>query len=1624
MTPPAVAVYASAPAFHPVRLTVDRSAAIHAAGVALAQSLAKGRQIDAAALRSAMERAFGASDASGAWVWKDAYEAVEAAQVLFLRQFGPFILCAAKSPASLLALLEKIGSLLPTEKRRSESSQALQQFSTPIELAYVAARAAGIRPGDFVLEPSAGTGMLAVHAEIAGATLALNEWAEERHGLLRALFPKVSVARHDGAQIHDRLDVRIRPSVILMNPPFSASPLIEGRHPNATFEHIRSALARLEPNGRLVAITGESFSPYGRSWRSAFEKLQATGTLVATIPMRRGFFRRHGTDVESRLTVFDKVPAARAEGFPVPVGAVQSLQGLLERVEELVPPRLRDDAPAAGTSVAPTPATTPSVPVISSSPVPCPPAQVTRLSAFRRVPLPQAAPLAVVSKGTVAPSVEPSIRPLPLVIPRTTPVDPRDQNAPAGDGLITAVVTAKAPVLIADAVAKADITSSSPAPLENVELAYDLRDWSTPSADVLDAGLYEPYAVQSIVIEGAKPHPTVLVQSAAMASVAPPKPSYRPDLPRAVIEDGILSDAQLESVVYAGEAHAQLLGGTFTVNETYDNVEPAAEDAENVVQFRRGFYLGDGTGAGKGRQVAGIVLDNWLKGRRKALWISKSDKLLEDAQRDWAALGQEKFQIVPLSRFKQGTPVTLNEGILFTTYATLRSDERQGRDGVVKASRLKQVIDWLSGTTSMTTVNTAAAVSETAAGIASTDDHPSASGDICTRVYGAGSTSSAGAAASATSPCVAVPACGPSSPLASPASTFDGVIVFDEAHAMANAAGEKGERGDKAASQQGKAGLRLQNALPGARVLYVSATGATTVSNLAYATRLGLWGSTDMPFVTREAFVEAMESGGIAAMEVLARDLKALGLYTARALSYAGVEVEMLEHSLTPEQVRIYDAYASAFEIIHNNLNAALEAAGITGEGGKSYNKNAKSAAKSAFESNKQRFFNHLITAMKVPSLIKAIEHDMDAGHASVIQIVSTNEALLERRLAEIPTAEWNDLTVDITPREYVLDYLAHSFPTQLFEVYSDADGNLQSRPAIDEHGNPIQSREAVERRDRLIEHLASLPAVQGALDQIIQRFGTDMVAEVTGRSRRIVAKPNPDGSQRLCVENRAASANLGETRAFQGDQKRILVFSDAGGTGRSYHAERSAKNQRLRVHYLLEPGWKADNAIQGLGRTNRTNQVQPPLFRPVASDVKGEKRFLSTIARRLDTLGAITRGQRQTGGQGMFRAEDNLESVYGRLALRQLYQLIYAGKVEGCSLERFEGATGLNLTDRDGSLLEELPPITTFLNRILALPIALQNRLFEVFESLMEAAVDGAMQAGTFDVGVETVRAESLIVQEQRVIATHRASGATTSLMTLLRKDRTEITGIDEALAQRGSNGRAKLMLNRQSGRAALVMPTTSLMLDDGTVAPRVRLIRPTQRDVMTMDALQKSQWRDVSEHSFLSAWEHEVAETPQFTESRFHMVVGLLLPVWKQFPEENTRVYRLQTDCGQRLIGRLVSPATAAALKETLLSEAPALSAEDAATTIIRDNTGLILRDGLALKRSLVMGCQRIELTGFSDLDVQRLKALGLMSEIIAWKLRLFVPVGDDAPAILAKLFDLHPLLRIVPSARTNAA
>ncbi len=1442
MTMISASATATAAATLPLDINPEPAAAIFSAAGLLLPHLERGERVDAAVLRAAMETAFGASDAAGAWDWKTAYDACEAATVLFLRKYGHTLFRKAGTPAARLSALTKIAGLLPTHSRRSTESQTFQQFSTPIPLGLVAAHAAAITPADRVLEPSAGTGLLAIIAEIAGGTLVLNELADTRARLLSLLFPAISVTHFDAAQIDDHLDPAVTPSVVLMNPPFSVMANVEGRMADAAYRHFTSALARLAPGGRLVTITGASFAPDNPAWRDIFMRLQERGQIVFSAAIDGSVYAKHGTTFPTRLTVIDKRPADDPAVFPVEPGIAPDAATLLGWLTEHLPERL---------------------------------------------------------------AVDPSV-----MVPATPAAAPRSVR-----GYINRA-------------AKVAPTTAPLAEPEGVPLAYETIDGPTGEGGRLSDGIYEGYGLQSIRIIGSQAHPTKLVQSAAMASVAPPKPNYRPRLP-AHIHD-LLSDAQLETVIYAGEAHADHLAGSWTVDATFDMVSAAREDAKDAVRFRRGFMIGDGTGVGKGRQSAAIILDNWLQGRRKAVWISKSDKLIEDAQRDWSALGMERLLVTPLSRFPQGRPITLPEGVLFTTYATLRSDDRGS-----KVSRVRQIVEWLG-------------------------------------------------------------------------SDFDGAIIFDEAHAMANAGGGKGERGDVAASQQGRAGLRLQHALPNARIVYVSATGATTVHNLAYAQRLGLWGGEDFPFSTRTEFVEAIEDGGVAAMEVLARDLRALGLYTARSLSFDGVEYELVEHALSSEQTRIYDAYAGAFAIIHNHLDAAMEAANITGASG-TLNRQAKSAARSAFESAKQRFFGHLLTSMKTPTLIRSISSDLEAGHAAVIQIVSTGEALMERRLAEMPTEEWNDVRMDITPREYVLSYLETSFPVQLYEPFTDSEGNLSSRPVYRD-GQPVESREAVARRDELIAQLASLPPVPGALDQIVQHFGTELVAEVTGRSRRIVRKSTPSGGDRLVVETRAAAANLAETQGFMDDTKRILIFSDAGGTGRSYHAELSARNTRLRVHYLLEPGWKADAAIQGLGRTHRTNQAQPPLFRPIATNVKAEKRFLSTIARRLDTLGAITRGQRQTGGQGLFRPEDNLESLYACDALRQLYLLLVRGKIEGCTLDRFETATGLKLMDANG-IKDELPHITTFLNRLLALTIELQGVLFTAFEQLLTAKIEGAIASGVYDVGLETLTAEGFTVTDRQTIYTHPSTGAETRLLTIAQRTRNRPVTLDEALGHLGEPG-ARLLVNERSGRAAVQISATSIMLDDGEIERRVRLVRPMESHTVPLKMMGETHWIEAERSTFATAWATELAGVPEFSDSTIHIVAGLLLPIWKRLPNESTRVYRLQTDEGERIVGRKVSPAWAAHATTT---GAATLTPADAFMALMDGRTVLDLAEGLQLRRVRVMGANRIELSGFTDTMRKRLTAYGLFHEIISWKLRMFVPTGAAGPAVLERLLDRYPLQRI---------
>ena len=658
------------------------------------------------------------------------------------------------------------------------------------------------------------------------------------------------------------------------------------------------------------------------------------------------------------------------------------------------------------------------------------------------------------------------------------------------------------------------------------------------------------------------------------------------------------------------------------------------------MRFRRGFMLGDGTGAGKGRQVAGIILDNWMQGRRKAVWISKSDKLIEDAQRDWSALGMERLLVTPLSRFPQGTPIRSTEGILFTTYATLRSDDRGE-----KLSRVKQIVEWLG-------------------------------------------------------------------------SDFDGVIIFDESHAMQNAAGGKGERGDQrrlAAGPRGAAAAARPARMPASSMSRRPARPPSTISPMPSGSASGaarISRSRPAPSSSRRSRTAASRRWRCwrATCGRSASTPPARSPMTASNTSWSST-------SSPPSSVRIYDAYAGAFAIIHNNLDAAMQAANITG---------SERHAEPAGQVGRALGLRERQAALLRPSAHRDEDADPDPldRARSRGRPCRRHPDRLDRRSADGTAAGRDpDRGMERRPRRHhaarICPRLSRPFlpGAALRAVHRQRGQSLVSRPVFRD-GQPVESREAVARRDELIEQLASLPPVPGALDQIVQRFGTDMVAEVTGRSRRIVRKER----RASLVESRAGVANLAETQAFMDDAEAHPRLLRRRRHRAQLSRRLSARNQRLRVHYLLEPGWKADAAIQGLGRTNRTNQAQPPLFRPIATDVKAEKRFLSTIARRLDTLGAITRGQRQTGGQGLFRPEDNLESALCPRCAAPALSAARARQGRGLLARRFEDATGLKLMDANG-IKDELPPITTFLNRLLALTIDLQGILFAAFEQLADRA-------------------------------------------------------------------------------------------------------------------------------------------------------------------------------------------------------------------------------------------------------------------------------------------------------------
>merc|ERR1719347_2457943 len=203
----------------------------------------------------------------------------------------------------------------------------------------------------------------------------------------------------------------------------------------------------------------------------------------------------------------------------------------------------------------------------------------------------------------------------------------------------------------------------------------DQEDEEVAAEDEEDMGVIETYSnYKPVKLQVGKPHPDSVVETASLASVEPPDVWYELSLPEEVIEERKLSALQLESIVYASQQHEHFL-----------------PDGN-----RAGFLIGDGAGVGKGRTIAGVIYENYLKGRKRAIWVSVSNDLKYDAERDLKDIGADKVEVFFLSKMKyakinSAVNNNVKKGVLFATYSALIGESQGG--GKYK-SRLKQILHW------------------------------------------------------------------------------------------------------------------------------------------------------------------------------------------------------------------------------------------------------------------------------------------------------------------------------------------------------------------------------------------------------------------------------------------------------------------------------------------------------------------------------------------------------------------------------------------------------------------------------------------------------------------------------------------------------------------------------------------------------------------------------------------------------------------------------------------------------------------------------------------------------------------------------------------------------------------
>lgn len=910
--------------------------------------------------------------------------------------------------------------------------------------------------------------------------------------------------------------------------------------------------------------------------------------------------------------------------------------------------------------------------------------------------------------------------------------------------------------------------------------------------EVQELGHAETYAnyMPSKLNIGIK-HPDPVVETSSLSSVEPQDVWYKLAIPETTIENGELSALQLEAIVYASQRHEVIL--------------PSGD--------RAGFLIGDGAGVGKGRTVAGVIYENYLLGRKRALWLSVSNDLKVDAERDLRDIGAGRIEVHSLNKMKYAKISSkengsIKKGVIFATYSSLIGESQSS--GKYK-TRLKQLLKWcgkdFDGVIIFDECHKAKNLCPTGS------SKPTKTGqtvlELQNRLPKARIVYASATGATETKNMAYMTRLGLWGP-GTPFKEFNDFIQAVERRgvgAMELVAMEMKLRGMYIARQLSFQGVTFRiedipleenfiKCYNKSVQLWVTAKDrfqkAADLMDAEHRMKKTMWGQ--FWSAHQRFFKYLCISAKVNACVRLAREAVKSGKCVVIGLQSTG-EARTLEQ-LEEMGGELNDFVSTAKGVFQTLVDKHFPAPDrkktfdLFGERFSNYKDKEEKKATPAPSSKRK----NADSSSKKSKKAKTDSSDTSSGSDSSDSDMSDIDLGLGSASSESGNSDVDDFNpfgggsdsdddnpwlkknkskskgknkVSSKKKKKTKDV---DFDEE-FDKALEAAGLLKkSNSVIDQqssssnHGDSetngnIYSMDYVEQAIAMKRELLDMLEELGedlppnTLDHLIDELGgPDNVAEMTGRKGRVVS--TDDG---VSYESRSEMdvpleiLNLTEKQRFMDGEKDVAIISEAASSGISLQSDRRAINRKRRLHITLELPWSADRAIQQFGRTHRSNQVTAPEYAFLISELAGEQRFASTVAKRLESLGALTHGDRRaTESRDLSRF--NFDNKYGRLALESVMKsclkfesplVPFPSDYEGnfCDDVR-KGLVGVGLVTVDSRVTvpildKDYNNISKFLNRILGMEVSLQNALFKFFSNTLMAIILDAKRSGRWDMGI-----------------------------------------------------------------------------------------------------------------------------------------------------------------------------------------------------------------------------------------------------------------------------------------------